>query len=179
MSEDKTMSSNYDNFNAWFKDILEVLYSNRNAGFAILMVALPLLERYLREKSGIHEGNYYDNNDNFYKELAVVFPDLKCVQDAKDFWQAYRNGLLHQVTISKKRKSNINISYVGVSHDLTTIVSKNWNYFLVNPVKLAKHVIEIIEKNFFAFEGHHSTLHPLSKTRQISPDILGTGASGS
>jgi len=169
------MTSNYDNFKAWFKDILEGFYSNRNAGFVILMVAFPLLERYLREKSGIHEGSY---NDNFYKELAVIFPELRYAQDAKDFWQVYRNGLLHQGTLSQKNRSGIKMPDAWVSNDSMAAVSKNGTDFWVHPANFARHVIDIIEKDFPTFEGRHSTAHPLPTISQFPNNVLGTGASG-
>jgi hypothetical protein len=62
------MDCHKKNFEVWYKAILEGLYSNRNAGFVILMVAFPLLERYLREKSGLHDGAAVslDSNGDFW-----------------------------------------------------------------------------------------------------------------
>jgi hypothetical protein len=47
------MSPNRENFNAWYKQVLATLYPSREAGLAILLVAFPLLERYLRQKTGL------------------------------------------------------------------------------------------------------------------------------
>ncbi|MEE8329333.1 MAG: hypothetical protein V3R54_05325, partial [Thermodesulfovibrionia bacterium] len=93
------MNKNLDNFRVWYSKILEALYLKENAGFVILMISFPLLERYLREKSGVHEGNL---NDSFHSELQTIFPVLTSQEIAKQFWHVYRNGLLHQVTLSQK-----------------------------------------------------------------------------
>ena len=44
------MSGNFDNFKAWYVQVLEGLYDKRDAGIAVLMISLPLLERYLRRQ---------------------------------------------------------------------------------------------------------------------------------
>ena len=38
------MASNRENFKEWFADVLALLYPHRAAGFAIVMVTMPLLE---------------------------------------------------------------------------------------------------------------------------------------
>jgi hypothetical protein len=45
------MDTNKEDFLKWRKQPLEQLYSNPDAGFAIMVISLPLLERYLRQKS--------------------------------------------------------------------------------------------------------------------------------
>src|SRR5207249_8734898 len=95
------MNNNLHNYECWFKGVVRHLYNDVNAGFAILMIAIPLLERYLRQKSGAFEG---DLNDAFYREFLAVFPSLANISEAKDFWQVYRNGLLHQVTLSRANR---------------------------------------------------------------------------
>ena len=49
------MKDNHNNFVRWFEEPLSNLYKNPHAGFAILILSLPILERYLREKSGVCE----------------------------------------------------------------------------------------------------------------------------
>ncbi len=68
VSQIKTMDNNLNNFRSWYSNILHDLYSKQDAGFIILMISFPLLERYLREKSGVHEGNL---TDSFYSELQM------------------------------------------------------------------------------------------------------------
>ena len=67
-------NDNQANFKSWFVDVLEPLYRKREAGFVVLIVSLGLLERYLREKSGVHEANL---DDRFYDELRKVLPALQ------------------------------------------------------------------------------------------------------
>lgn len=165
------MDCHKKNFEVWYKAILEGLYSNRNAGFVILMVAFPLLERYLREKSGVHERSL---NASFYKELATVLPELTSQNDASHFWQVYRNGILHQVTVSQKNRKGIKMPDGWVSNDVVAVSVDSNGDFWVHPSKFAKRVINTIEKDFPTFEGHHSVNHPLPGVHQF-PMVLGTG----
>ena len=65
----------------------------------MLMIALPLLERYLRGKSCTPEGAPL--GQPFYDELRSSFPALTADKAAREFWQIYRNGLLHEVALSQ------------------------------------------------------------------------------
>lgn len=49
------MADDQTNFIRWFKNPIRELQTNVDAGFIVVMVSLPLLERYLREKTGISE----------------------------------------------------------------------------------------------------------------------------
>jgi hypothetical protein len=50
------MATAEDDFRKWFVESLAPLRSNGDAGFVFAMVAFPLLERHLRNKSGCPEG---------------------------------------------------------------------------------------------------------------------------
>jgi hypothetical protein len=167
------MKEDYDNFIKWFKEPLKCLYQNDDAGFIILMVSLPLLERYLREKSGVHEGNL---NDSFYKKFVEMFPSVNDKGIAKKFWQIYRNGLLHQATLSLKAKNGTIILAAGGHGDAPKIKYDGYGaqgeMFTVSPRKFSEKVILTIESDFATFEGMSSANHPLA---QILPD---TGISG-
>jgi hypothetical protein len=156
------MDNHRENFKSWYVDILAGLYDNREAGFVILMVAFPLLERYLREKSGVHEDNL---NPKFYQELFHIFPELKSENVARQFWKVYRNSLLHQVTTCDK-KHNLPLGWV--SNDFATIVIDESGNFLVHPSKFAKRIVAIIEDDFITFEGCHSVNHPLPVIRPLN-----------
>jgi hypothetical protein len=91
------MTDNMNNFVRWFKKPLAQLYTNSDAGFIVLMASLPLLERFLRQKSGDHEQTTL--TDNFYREFIVLFPSVKNIDNAKKVWTLFRHGLLHQGTI--------------------------------------------------------------------------------
>jgi len=165
------MDCHKKNFEFWYKAILEGLYSNSNAGFVILMVAFPLLERYLREKSGVHDGKL---NDIFHNKLASVFPELKSQKDARHFWHVYRNGLLHQVTFSQKNRQGIKMPDGWVSNDGAAVSLDSNSDFWVHPSNFAKRVIDTIEKDFATFEAQHSSGYPLPTVHQF-PTVLGTG----
>ena len=156
--EDLEINKNLKNFKSWYVDILEGLYPNREAGFVILMVAFPLLERYLREKSGIHEGKL---NLYFYDELLHIFPELNTKDNANQFWHVYRNGLLHQVTIRGGFRDEIQLPKGWVSNDFHTLEIDKSGNFWVHPAKFVKRVVEVIESDFITFEGRHSENHPL------------------
>lgn len=162
------MNIHHDNFRAWYSRILEGLYSIQDAGFPILMISFPLLERYLREKSGVHEGNL---NDSFYSELQKIFPTLTNLDLAKQFWHVYRNGLLHQVTLSRQDRKGIQMPIGWLHKDSDILIIDAGGNFKVHPVKLSKKVIEVIENDFATFEGQNSPHHPLPK---VDPITLGT-----
>ncbi|UCC99993.1 MAG: hypothetical protein JSW66_08940 [Phycisphaerales bacterium] len=170
------MNDNLKNFKEWYVRILQDLYDTREAGFVILMVAFPLLERYLREKSGVHEGTL-KSNKRFYDELRAILPELRDQETARQFWGAYRHGLLHQVTISLKQHQGNEIDVWMVTHDIGDILYQHSNGdFFMHPVNFAEKVIDVIENDFPTFEGPNSPGHPLPTVRQVAPTILGTGA---
>lgn len=162
------MNKNLENFRSWYLNILDDLYSREDAGFVILMISFPLLERFLREKSGIHEGNLADS---FYSELHIIFPSLNSPDIAKQFWHVYRNGLLHQVTLSQKNSKGIKMPTGWLHKDVDLLSIDASGDFWIHPVKFSKKVIEVIENDFKTFEGQHSPHHPLPK---VDTRTLGT-----
>jgi len=163
-------------FRDWFVSVLDDLYANGNAGFAILIIVFPLLERYLREKSGIHEDSI--SNNSFYVELRKIFPEFINDPAAKNFWEAYRHGLLHQVTISLINRKGVKLPSGWLSNDADTIEVDKAGNFCVHPAKFGKRVIETIEKDFETFEGKHSLAHPLPGVFDIGISFQGTAAPG-
>ena len=166
------MSKHVDNFKCWYSDILAGLYTNPHAGFVILMITIPLLERYLREKSGVHEGRSITSP--FYDELRRVFPTLPDNTVASQFWQVYRNGLLHQVTLSQRNLKNLRMPDGWVSRGSQVLEIDSSGDFSVHPVEFAKTVIKTIEDDFTTFEGRHSVNHPLPVPHSTGP----TGPTG-
>ena len=169
------MTTNKDNFNLWFRTIIESLYKNKHAGFPILMLTFPLLERYLRSKSGVNEGNL---KPSFYDELRTLFPILKDNSIAEQFWQVYRNGILHQATLSQQDRKNIKMPDGWLSGDKKDIEIDAGNAFWVNPVEFAKHVMNSIDKDFSYFEAASSFGHPLSTTKKAPDGSNGTSGCG-
>ncbi len=156
---------NRQHFRDWYVTILNDLYPTRKAGFAILMIVFPLLERYLREKSKMYEARQL--GEPFYLELRKIFPELFDGEDARIFWKTYHHGLLHQVTVS----------FSGIlSNDLEAIKVDNAGVFCVHPAKFATKVITIIENDFETFEGKGSPHHPLPTEFDMGQSYEGTAA---
>jgi len=165
-----------DNFNLWFRKSIESLYGNENAGFPILMLVLPLLERYLRSKSGVPEGEKL--TPAFFNELVALFPSLKDETLARNFWQVYRNGILHQATLSRKnsRGTMMPDGWLSGNDKIKDFEIDSNGHFWVNPVKFAKKVIDTINNDFSNYEASGSHAHNLA-TAQTSPIGL-SGTSG-
>jgi hypothetical protein len=157
-------------FDAWFVQVLRSLYPNRDAGFAIIMVAFPPLERYLRQQTGIGSGNIRD--PKFYDALLRIFPELQKSENAKQFWEIHRNGLLHQCTFSEFNSSREKLADGIVSHDRPIDFDAAKERCWLNPIAFADRVIETITGDFATFEG---TTPPLPVVKDYSAS-LGYGA---
>jgi hypothetical protein len=145
------MAANYDNFTKWFKEPLRCLYKNKDAGFAILMISLPILERYLRQSSGVYENSL---DARFYDALVKMFPSLKNTAVAKKFWEVYRHGLLHQATL----KAGDTVLSAAV-HDSAPEIEFDHNVFTVSPTKFSQRVVATIDSDFPTYEGTGSPKH--------------------
>jgi hypothetical protein len=174
--------TNLANFRAWYVAILEALYPHRAAGFAIMMIAFPLLERYLRQRSGLTV--HANLSDPFYDQLIALFPELRERAVAKQFWQVYRNGLLHEVTMSVQDRSRNAMPAGSLTHDVPGLSRGSDGSFFVHPVDFAKRVVQIIEQDFATFEATTSagTLPTITVDRpgiesSTRPIILGTSTS--
>jgi hypothetical protein len=164
------MSQNSDNFIKWFKGPITTLQNDPDAGFAILMISLPLLERYLRQQSGNFENPGLD--DAFCNCFKQLFPSVKDIPTARKFWETFRHGLLHQAAI----KSADGVIQAGVHNAAQEIQVGYNNYgwtFTVSPNGFSKKVIDTIEADFPTFEAAGSPRHTPAS---VSP--FGSGISG-
>ncbi len=127
------------NFEAWFGTVLAKLMHDRDAGFVVVMVAFPLLERYLTQRSGRKA-----NTDQFNKALLTVFPELKTEQNANLFWSIYRHGLLHNVALSRESH--------GLSHDKPIVEMALDGRVWMHPNLFAERVLNTIRADFATFE---------------------------
>ena len=84
------MSTDLHNFRAWYVKTLDSLYPTRDAGIAVLMISMPLLERYLRRKNKIAQEAPL--NQSAWDGLKTIFPSLPDPDTARQFWSVYRNG---------------------------------------------------------------------------------------
>jgi hypothetical protein len=124
-----------ENFDAWFAKILRDSYDNDDAGYVRVMIAFPLLERYVRLKV-----KYGPNHREFNDEIASLF-DLKSGEQAAEFWKTYRHRLLHNGT-----------SEGWLSGIQSPVLFSNGS-FQLNLIKFVERVLEIIEGDFATFEG--------------------------
>jgi len=146
------------NYVRWFQEIVRTMYSQGDSGFAILMISIPLLERYLRQKSGTYESRCLSP---FYAELSRVFPALSSEEHAKNFWQVFRNGLLHQATLSRLRVRGAQMPDGVLSADAPAVGIDQAGSYLVDPRKFAERVFEVIDGDFEVFEATGSSNHPM------------------
>jgi hypothetical protein len=161
-------------FSRWFADVLRILPSIQGAGFASVIVSIALLERYLRELSGVHEKSSLD--DRFYEALAGAFPSLKTNKAARRFWKIYRHGLLHQVAFSTAESDGGQKSFGGLRDDCEAVELTPEGHFWVNPAKFAAAVVKLIEADFATFLGSHSPNHQLPVVGLESTLVLGTAS---
>ena len=137
------MTDANDNFQKWFVAPLRLLNADGHAAFAVLMIAFPLLERYLRQKSGTHEANLGDAFfDEFHNIFKVPSRDL-----VPRLWQCYRNGLLHQATFSKRTRGGqvMPDSFITCGVDLIEYDAQCGAFF-VNPKAFSERIINEIQK---------------------------------
>ncbi len=175
------MTENEKNFKSWFCKPLGKLIQNEHAGIAILMITLPLLERYLRQKSGSHEANTV--NDQFHDELLNIFPfsagsDANARRkDSRLFWQSYRHGLLHQAFFKTKPFDNVTYA-VEITKATGNAISldKPNTKIVVNPKILAEKTLEVIWNDFTTFEASGAPHHEPAKVEAIINDPVSGAA---
>jgi hypothetical protein len=170
------MMTQKDYFKIWFRDVIESLYKYEHGGFALLMLTFPLLERYLRSKSGTHEDKKLGKH--FYRELVKLFPVLKNNDCAKKFWHVYRNVVLHQATLPEQDKKGTRITGGWLFRGTKDVEIDSQNAFWVNPVKFAKRVIDIIEQDFSTFEALSIRAPGLAIVQKTTYGSFGTRGSG-
>jgi hypothetical protein len=162
------------NFQSWYSDVIRSLCDDRGAGFVLLLITLPLLERYARQKLGLSPQENLTDRSPFYDELVNLVPELGTRDDALNFWRVYRNGLLHAVTLSSEtRGGGIKLPASAVSHDKSAcfLIDPHGGYWL-NPALFAKRVLNIIESDFKTFE---IGLHAAIAFPQVYDNTVGPG----
>jgi hypothetical protein len=170
------MSSNLENFNAWYVQVLEGLYDKRDAGIAVLMISLPLLERYLRRKHNLAPED--DMTDPAMGGLCAMFPELRAVPQARAFWNVYRNGFLHQATVSRSTRGGASLPDGWLTHDIAEPIRQEPDGTItVNPVLFSKTVISIILGDFAAFEADAPPLPQVARRDPVTipSSYIGTG----
>ena len=166
MKETENEKMTLGQFKKWYVEILEGLYPDRDAGFAILMIVFPLLERYLRGKLSLPLGESIGQKGK--AELQKIFPELKTTQFAGEFWEVFRHGLLHQVTLFNENRNGANLPTSRITHDIPiSIAIEADGSFTLQPVLFAKKVLELILSDFGIFMNEQkASIYPLPTVRE-------------
>ena len=137
------------------------------------MITFPLLERYLRHKNRLSHKDILSNR--CMDELRRMFPCLPSTEDARKFWSIFRNGILHQVTLSRENKSGILMPEGWLSHDKNSAITiESDGSFLIHPVLFSKHIVDIIESDFATFKKGSAVSTKLPKVNP-HPTATNTG----
>jgi hypothetical protein len=166
------MSTHQENFRAWYVEVLQALYPKRDAGIAALMISLPILERYIRQKNGVLPEQSL--SDGCMATLLTIFPALTDKATARDFWQVYRNGFLHQATLSLKTSKGRTLPAGSLTHDIVVpVLVEPDGSFVIQPVLFSQHVIQSIESDFATFAGVGAAPPPLPRVVGIVDSASG------
>ena len=162
------------NFHQLIRDPIRRLLPAKYAGLALSMIAFPVLERWIRGKVGIRDLPLRDYaHTKFYAELAVQFPSLLDPTDGsflhvgQAFWQAFRNGILHQTTFSRKptKVSDVELLPVfcafGPRTAVPIVTVHSTRTFILNPYGFAESVLSIVENDFSAYQAADPKYHKL------------------
>lgn len=163
-----------EEFNRWFKQFLTQINQSEDSGIACLMICIPLLERYLREKSKIFEQVSVDS-DNFWDALIHVFgTDSIATRDhAKAFWKTVRHGIMHQAAPSLQQQRNVDITKVIFKPNAKPVeFTDNDKTLILDKDKIVPLIIDTIENDFPAFEASGSKHHKF-------PDVVINPLTGS
>jgi hypothetical protein len=162
------MDEDLTNFRAWYADVLAALYPNRNAGIAVLMLSLPLAERYIRQRNKVAPGT--DLTDECMRTLIGILPALRDVGTARHFWAVYRHGFLHQATLSAVARSGAALPVGWLTHDTREpFEMRQDGSFQVHPVLLSEAFVRAIEGDFAVFVGTAAGAPPLARVERLDP----------
>jgi hypothetical protein len=131
-----------ERLNRWFWKHLES-WNEGDHAFVLIMVCLPLLERYLRHE--LEQLNGYPPGDlgsapNFKQRLGALWGCTEA--DAEKCWNVLRNGLLHRGMM----KSDGTDAIVLVRKQ-TVCVLRDGNQISVSPYSIRDKVIEVCKDN--------------------------------
>lgn len=150
------MTTSEADFRRWFVESLTPLRSNGHAAFIFVLTAFPLLERYLRRKSGCPDGQ--NLTDGFFTRLGSLFVEVAGRE--RQFWDCYRNGLLHQGTFPTAKLNKTTGIWVplpesGISgYDPRPVYFvPATNQFFLNPISFFEAVTNAILADFATYEG--------------------------
>jgi hypothetical protein len=159
-------------FKQWYAAVLERLYPDRDAGFAIMLITIPILERYIRCKLDLPRGGAI--GDEGIKAISRIFPEPGTREVIESVWDAARNGLLHQLTFFSETRSKEQLPVVRLTHDtLVAIRCEDDRSISINPVYFSKRVISQVLGDFDTFSRFaEDSITPLPRVRPWDPGSL-------
>jgi hypothetical protein len=159
-------------FKRWYADILEKMYPDRDAGFAIMLITIPILERYIRCKLDLPRGGSI--GDEGINAIGQIFPEPGSSEVIESVWDATRNGLLHQLTFFSETRSKAQLPVVRLTHDtLVAIRCEDDRSISINPEHFSKRVISQVLGDFNTFSRYsEDTITPLPKVSPWNPGSL-------
>ena len=165
-----------ETFRRRFKEPVELLITRKHSGFALMMITLPLLERFLRGRS--HLKDAVRLTELFHTEFLKIFPALRDVNGAKAFWQCFRHGILHQATFSLKRADGAGFSGVVGFEELSgpaVAIQRSGDpehiVCIVDPVAFARTVLAEVESDLETFQTADPDEHPIVIAGDLSDGV--------
>jgi hypothetical protein len=162
------MDEDLANFEAWYACVLATLYPNDKAGIAVLMLSLPLAERYMRQRNKV--GPEAGLTDDCMRTLVAILPALRDVATARAFWTVYRNGFLHQATLSTVARGGSALPVGWLTHNSgEPFVIRQDGSFQVQPVLLSDAIVRAIRADFEVFAGTAAGAPRLARVERLDP----------
>jgi len=149
-----------ETFFSYFEDPIKILQKTPNCALGVVILCFPLLERYLRETSGCKQDKPL--NDKFFEDLRVILPALNSLVQAKQFWQVYRNGLLHQGAFSAADRKGTIMPYGVITGDTPALgYESTTDTFYVNPKLFSDAVLDFIREDLATLSAPAATNHEM------------------
>ena len=162
-----------NDFERWYVQVLQKLYLDTDAGFVVLLVTLPILERYIRYRCSIRQEDVL--SDDGYIELISLFPELEKLETAKAFWRACRHGLLHQLTFFPEARSTSALPSIIPNYSIPSAIGVEADGAIaVHPVLFSKKVVDRVLREVETFwrAKEKSTYNPPMVGHRSVPEPL-------
>jgi hypothetical protein len=162
------MDEDLANFKAWYADVLAALYPIPAAGIAVLMLSLPLAERYLRQKNKVAPDVVL--TDDCMRTFIGILGALQNIETARQFWAVYRHGFLHQATLSAVARGGASLPVGWLTHNSgEPFVIRQDGGFQVQPVLLSEAIVRAIRADFEVFAGTAAGAPRLARVERLDP----------
>jgi len=102
--------------------------------------------------------------------LCAIFPVLRDAATAMQFWNIYRNGFLHQATLSTCTRTSATLPVGWLTHDIADAIQiKSDSSFCVHPVLFSETIVREIEKDSAVFAGVAAGAPALATVANLDP----------